>query len=101
MFDYLAFLNKSNILIFDDTFSALDNKTEKSVLQNIKKLVKNKTCIIISNRISDVKDSDKIIVLDAGSIVEHGTHQELLKNKGLYFKFYKQQSSMQEDSILN
>lgn len=96
-----AFLNKSNILIFDDTFSALDNKTEKSVLQNIKKLVKNKTCIIISNRISDVKDSDKIIVLDAGSIVEHGTHQELLKNKGLYFKFYKQQSSMQEDSILN
>lgn len=96
-----AFLNKSNILIFDDTFSALDNKTEKSVLQNIKKLVKNKTCIIISNRISDVKDADKIIVLDAGSIVEHGTHQELLKNKGLYFKFYKQQSSMQEDSILN
>ena len=96
-----AFLNKSNILIFDDTFSALDNKTEKSVLQNIKKLVKNKTCIIISNRISDVKDSDKIIVLDAGSIVEHGTHQELLKNKGLYFKFYKQQSSMQENSILN
>ena len=96
-----AFLNKSNILIFDDTFSALDNKTEKSVLQNIKKLVKNKTCIIISNRISDVKDSDKIIVLDAGSIIEHGTHQELLKNKGLYFKFYKQQSSMQEDSILN
>ena len=96
-----AFLNKSNILIFDDTFSALDNKTEKSVLQNIKKMVKNKTCIIISNRISDVKDSDKIIVLDAGSIVEHGTHQELLKNKGLYFKFYKQQSSMQEDSILN
>ena len=96
-----AFLNKSNILIFDDTFSALDNKTEKSVLQNIKKLVKNKTCIIISNRISDLKDSDKIIVLDAATIVEHGTHQELLKNKGLYFKFYKQQSSMQEDSILN
>ena len=93
-----AFLNKSNIIIFDDTFSALDNKTEKSLLENIKKLVKDKTCIIISNRISDVKDADNIIVLDNGKIIEQGTHTELLKNNGLYNKFYNQQSS-QENSI--
>lgn len=95
-----AFLNKSNIVIFDDTFSALDNKTEKLLLENIKELVKNKTCIIISNRISDVKDANNIIVLDKGKIVEQGVHLELLKNNGLYSKFYKQQSSRDDDSIL-
>ena len=96
-----AFLNKSNIVIFDDTFSALDNKTEKSLLANIKELVKNKTCIIISNRISDIKDADNIIVLDAGKIIEQGVHSELLKNNKLYTKFYNQQSSIDENSILN
>ena len=96
-----AFLNKSNIVIFDDTFSALDNRTEKLLLENIKELVKDKTCIIISNRISDIKDSNHIIVLDNGNIVEQGIHAELLENKGLYHKFYIQQSSKTEDSILN
>lgn len=96
-----AFLKKSNIIIFDDTFSALDNKTEKSLLNNIKELVKGKTCIIISNRISDVKDADNIIVLDAGQIIEEGTHKDLLNNKKLYTKFYNQQSSLENDSILN
>ena len=96
-----AFLNKSNIVIFDDTFSALDNKTEKLLLENIKELVKDKTCIIISNRISDIKDANHIIVLDNGKIIEQGKHNELIKNKGLYNKFYNQQSSKTEDSILN
>lgn len=96
-----AFLNKSNIIIFDDSFSALDNKTEKLLLENIKSLVQGKTCIIISNRISDVKEADNIVVLDSGKIIEHGTHIELLENKGLYSKFYNQQSSKTEDSILN
>ena len=88
-----AFLNKSDIVIFDDTFSALDNKTEENLLNNIKELVKGKTCIIISNRISDVKDADKIIVLDSGKIVEQGIHVQLLQNNDLYTKFYNQQSS--------
>lgn len=95
-----AFLNNSNIVIFDDTFSALDNKTEEYLLKNIKELVKNKTCIIISNRISDVKDTDHIIVLDQGNIVEEGKHKELIKSNGLYNKFYKQQASNTSNSIL-
>lgn len=95
-----AFLNNSNIVIFDDTFSALDNKTEEYLLRNIKELVEDKTCIIISNRISDVKDTDHIIVLDQGNIVEEGKHNELIKSNGLYNKFYKQQASSTSDSIL-
>lgn len=94
-----AFLNRSNIIIFDDTFSALDNKTEKSLLKNIKELVKEKTCIIISNRISDVKDADKIVVFDNGKIIEEGTHESLLKNNGLYSKFYLEQASMKEELL--
>ncbi len=96
-----AFLNNSNIVIFDDTFSALDNKTEEYLLKNIKELSKGKTCIIISNRISDVKDTDHIIVLDQGNIVEEGVHNTLIKNNGLYEKFYKQQASNSSESFLS
>lgn len=95
-----AFLNKSNIVIFDDTFSALDNRTEQKVLNNVKGLVKDKTCIIISNRISDIKAANKIIVLDAGNIVEAGTHKTLIEEKGKYYEFYKQQS-VRDEMVLN
>ena len=94
-----AFLRNSKFVIFDDNFSALDNKTEEKVLKNIKELVNGKTCIIISNRISDVKDSDHIIVLDSGKIIEEGTHNELLNNNGLYNKFYNQQSSNNQELL--
>lgn len=95
-----AFLKKSNILIFDDTFSALDNRTQASLLKNIKKLTKGKSCIIISNRISDIKECDEIIVLEQGEIVERGKHEDLINNKNKYYKFYKDQISKPEDSIL-
>lgn len=95
-----AFLNKSNIVIFDDTFSALDNKTEELVLNNVKELVRDKTCIIISNRISDIKHADKILVLSSGNIIEAGTHKSLLELHGKYYDFYSQQSSKEEMSIL-
>ena len=88
-----AFLNNSKIIIFDDTFSALDNKTEQNVLTNIKELVKDKTCIIISNRISDIKDCDKIIVMEQGKIIEKGDHKSLLDLNGKYYDFYKGQAN--------
>lgn len=88
-----AFLQRSNIVIFDDAFSALDNKTEEQVLENVKELTKNKTCIIISNRISDIKGADEIIVLEEGEIIQRGSHKELSTMPGLYQKFYEQQSS--------
>lgn len=95
-----AFLKDSNILIFDDTFSALDNRTSEKLIKNIKELSDEKTCIIISNKVSDVKYSDKIIVLDNGKIVERGTHEELIRNNGIYSEFYNQQSTKSEPSFL-
>lgn len=91
-----AFLQNSNFVIFDDTFSALDNKTEEKLLENVRKMTEGKTCIIISNRISDIKDADNIIVLDEGKIVQSGNHDVLVNQEGLYKKFYIQQSSKEE-----
>ncbi len=96
-----AFLKNSSIIIFDDTFSALDNRTAGELLENIKELTKDKTCIIISNKISDVKQSDKIIVLDNGSIVERGNHTELIEKQGTYYEFYKQQATKAESTLLS
>lgn len=94
-----AFLKRSNIILLDDTFSALDNRTEKALLENIKELTGNKTCIIVSNRISDIKDADKIIVLDQGNIIEAGNHESLIEKGGMYYSFYMQQSSREEGDI--
>lgn len=95
-----AFLKDSRILIFDDTFSALDNRTSEKLIENIREISKEKTCIIISNKISDIKHSDKIIVLDNGRIVERGVHEELIHNNGIYSEFYNQQSTKAEPSFL-
>lgn len=91
-----AFLQNSNFVIFDDTFSALDNKTEEKLLENVRKMTEGKTCIIISNRISDVKNADNIIVLNDGQIEQRGKHKQLIEQEGLYRKFYIQQSSKEE-----
>lgn len=91
-----AFLQKSNIIILDDAFSALDNKTEEQVLENVRELTKDKTCIIVSNRISDIKEADEIIVLEEGEIIQRGIHKELIEKPGLYRKFYEQQSSKEK-----
>ena len=72
------------ILILDDSFSAVDTNTEEEILKNLKKFMKDRTSIIISHRISTVKDSDKIFVLDQGSVVEEGTHDELVAKGGIY-----------------
>ena len=95
-----AFLNQSNIVFFDDTFSALDNKTEESLLRNIIKYTENKTCIIISNRISDIKHCDEIVVLEHGKIVERGIHRDLLANKEKYYEFYKNQAERSRPEFL-
>jgi ATP-binding cassette subfamily B protein len=79
------------ILILDDSFSAVDTHTEEAILRNLKEFMKDRTSIIISHRISTVKDADFIIVLSDGFIAEKGTHQELIKRDGIYSDLYYKQ----------
>lgn len=87
-----ALIKNPQILIFDDCLSAVDTKTEDSILSSIKSESKNKTSIIISHRISTIKHADHIIVLEKGTIAEQGTHEELIEQNGIYFEMTSQQS---------
>ena len=89
------------ILILDDSFSAVDTNTEEEILRRLKEFMKNRTSIIISHRISTVKDADKIFVLHDGKIAEEGTHQQLIELNGIYADINKRQLLEQELSIMD
>ncbi|MEC8679845.1 MAG: ABC transporter ATP-binding protein [Bacteroidota bacterium] len=86
-----AIIKEPKILILDDCLSAVDTKTENIILENLKKIMLNKTSIIISHRISSVKLAKKIIVIDDGKIIETGNHKNLIDKRGYYFDLYNQQ----------
>ncbi len=88
-----GFLKDPDILILDDAMSAVDGRTEKNIIANIKRSRKGKTMIISSHRISQIKDLDEIIVLDEGEIVERGSHDQLIKEGKWYCKQYENQSA--------
>ncbi|MFD2517894.1 ABC transporter ATP-binding protein [Salinimicrobium flavum] len=91
-----AIIHDPKILLFDDSLSAVDTETEEEILNNLFKLSRNKTTIIVSHRISSVKNADKIIILEAGQVVQRGTHQELLGTEGYYKELYLKQLSEKE-----
>ncbi len=86
-----AIIRNPKILILDDSLSAVDTKTENAILQSMKRIMKNRTSIIISHRVSSAKLADYIIFLDEGKIVEQGTNKELLERNGLYSQLYEKQ----------
>ncbi len=91
-----ALMTDPEILILDDSFSAVDTHTEEDILQGLRGFMKNRTTLMVSHRVSTVKDADKIVILDKGMIAEEGTHDELIKLNGLYAGIYNRQLLEQE-----
>jgi ATP-binding cassette subfamily B protein len=89
-----AFIKNPEVLLLDDCLSALDTKTESEILKHLQSIKINKTSLIVSHRVSSVKDADQILVLDQGKIIEKGTHEELMSLNGSYCEIYNKQ--MQE-----
>ena len=83
-----VFLKNPPILIFDEATSALDNESEKVVQDSLESLAKNRTTFVIAHRLTTIQNAEKILVLTEEGIAESGTHEELLKQKGIYEKLY-------------
>lgn len=86
-----ALILKPPILILDDALSSVDSQTERAIMENISNFLKSRTSIIISHRISAIKDADEILVMDNGEIIERGIHEELIENGELYSRLYEKQ----------
>ena len=86
-----ALLANRPLLILDEATSNVDTRTEVLIQKAMGRLMKGKTCFVIAHRLSTIVDSDMILVLDQGRIVEQGTHRELLEKKGFYHTLYTSQ----------
>ncbi len=91
-----ALIRDPKIIILDDSLSAVDTKTEEAILQHLREELKGRTTIMISHRISTIKDADIIFFMEEGTIVEKGTHNELLEEEGRYSRMYNKQLIEQE-----
>ena len=92
-----ALAKKAEIYVFDDSFSALDNRTDRNLRKAIKENMEDAIVIIVAQKISSIVGADKIIVLDQGEIVGRGTHEELLQNNEVYQRFVKSQQWKEEE----
>lgn len=91
-----ALLKEAPILLLDDCLSAVDTETEENILNNLKNILKSKTTIIVTHRVSSAKNADIIIILNEGKIEQQGTHTELIKQEGYYKDLYTKQLSEKE-----
>jgi len=94
-----AVIRDPKILILDDALSSVDTYTEERILHELKQVMRNRTSILISHRVSTVKEADEIIVLDKGEIVERGTHAELLARGGYYAELHRRQLLEEELAV--
>src|SRR5262249_49782531 len=94
-----AVVRDPRILILDDSLSSVDTYTEEQILRGLKNVMRDRTSILISHRVSTVKDADEIVVLDDGQIVERGTHAQLLERDGYYAELHRRQLLEEELAV--
>ncbi len=92
-----ALLKDAPVLILDEATSSLDTQSERHIQDALKHLMKDRTTLVIAHRLSTVESADRIIVLGKGSIVESGTHRELIEHDGVYAKLYRMQFSDEQN----
>lgn len=90
-----AMIRETELLILDDSLSAVDAKTEQAIIGNIQQIRHNKTTIIVTHRLSAVAHADNILVIEDGTVVEAGTPDQLINNKGWYYQQYQKQQTME------
>ena len=95
------FLKNPPILILDEATSALDNTTEMLIQKSLQELAKGRTCLIVAHRLSTIKNADEIAVVSKGKIMEKGSHDELMKLKGIYSDLYRLQFKNSDETIAN
>jgi ATP-binding cassette subfamily B protein len=86
-----ALLRNPKLLLLDDCLSAVDTETEETILTNLKKMELDRTTIIVSHRISSVRNANKIVVIENGEVIETGTHVSLIQKNGIYAEMYAKQ----------
>jgi ATP-binding cassette subfamily B protein len=86
-----AMLKRPRILVFDEATSSLDSKTEQVIQETLGEVARHHTTLVIAHRLSTVVDADRILVMEGGRIMEHGTHHELLERQGLYHQMWQLQ----------
>ena len=86
-----AVYHRPPVLIFDEATSSLDTESERAIQENLEQLLKGRTSFVIAHRLSTIRDADVILVLEKGKLVEHGTHDELMRREGLYYYLCSQQ----------
>jgi ATP-binding cassette subfamily B protein len=86
-----AMLLDAHMLILDEATSNVDTRTEQRIQDAMRQLMKGKTCFVIAHRLSTIRSADNILVLDQGQVVEQGTHESLMAEKGHYYKLYNAQ----------
>jgi ATP-binding cassette subfamily B protein len=85
--------------VLDDSLSSVDAETERVILANLRRVMTGRTAVLISHRVTAIRDADQILVLDQGKIVEQGSHDELIEKDGLYSELYRTQLDTEMDIV--